>query len=116
MRHDLIFHIVEKDTFKSSINDGEYTPESIEQEGFIHCSTGHQINDTANRIFGEAGPLFLLIIDTKRVDSEIKYEKDSQTGDKFPHIYGSLNVMAILDKIEIEPDNNGKFDLEFSSN
>ena len=115
MAHDLIFHIVEKEIFKSSVKDGEYIPESIEEEGFIHCSTGFEINDTANRIFSDKTDLLLLIIDTKRVEVPIKYEKDPDLGKEFPHIYGPLNTIAILDKIDLEPNDEGEFDLEFSS-
>lgn len=115
MQHDLIFHIVGKKQFKQLENDGEYQPESLEQEGFIHCSTGDQINDTANRIFSNKRHLFLLIIDTKRVENEIKYELDEELGEKFPHIYGPLNTNAILDRISLNPDKKGNFDLEFTS-
>jgi len=115
MQHDLIFHIVEKKSWKHIENKGEYIPETVEQEGFIHCSTGHQINDTANRIFKDKHHLFLLIIDSKRVEAPIKYEEDSKLGIEFPHIYGPLNTNAILDKISLNPDKKGNFNLEFSS-
>ena len=115
MKHDLIFHIVDKNSYKSSVKHGEYTPESIEQQGFIHCSTGYQVNDTANRFFSDETGLLLLIIDTNRVDPSIKYEEDHETGEEFPHIYGPLSIHAILDKIEIEANEQGKFNLEFSS-
>lgn len=116
MPEDLIFHIVEKRTWKNIENRGEYSPESLEQEGFIHCSTGDQINATANRIYQGKRHLFLLIIDTNRVDAPIKYEEDPDLEEKFPHIYGSLNTVAVLDKISLNPDKKGNFHLEFSSN
>lgn len=115
MQHDLIFHIVEKKSWKHIEKSGEYKPESLELEGFIHCSTGHQINNTANRIFKDKRHLFLLIIDTKRVESPIKYEDNAEQNEKFPHIYGPLNTNAILDKISLNPDKKGNFDLGFTS-
>lgn len=115
MKHDLIFHIVEKKAYKRLENSGEYRPESLDTEGFIHCSTGEQINDTANRIFENKRHLFLLIIDTKRVEADIKYEEDKEQDEKFPHIYGPLNTNAILDKISLNPDKKGQFHLEFTS-
>lgn len=116
MSEDLIFHIVEKRTWKNIENSGEYMPESIERNGFIHCSTGAQINATANRKFKGKRHLLLLIIDAKRVDAPIKYEEDPELKEKFPHIYGALNTSAILDKISLNPDKAGKFHLEFTSN
>ncbi len=115
MQHDLIFHIVEKKAWKRLENAGQYEPESIEQEGFIHCSTGFQINETANRVFKNKRHLLLLIIDVKRVEAKIKYEEDSDLREKFPHIYGSLNTNAVLDKISLNPDKKGNFSLDFSS-
>jgi uncharacterized protein (DUF952 family) len=115
MNHDLLFHIVEKKAWKRLENAGQYEPASIEEEGFIHCSTGFQINDTANRVFENQRHLLLLIIDVKRVEAPIKYEKDADLREEFPHICGPLNTNAVLDKISLNPDKKGKFSLDFSS-
>lgn len=116
MPEDLIFHIVEKKVWKKIENSGEYAPESLDQEGFIHCSTGSQINETANRIFHGQRHLLLLIIDATRVNAPIKYDDDSDLKEKFPHVYGPLNTSAIMDKISLNPDKKGAFHLEFTSN
>jgi uncharacterized protein (DUF952 family) len=116
MQHDLIFHIVDKKALKKFKNDGVFKPESLEQEGFIHCSTGQQINDTANRLFYNQNHLLLLIIDVNRVAADIKFEEDADNGDCFPHIYGPLNTDAIMEKITINPNKEGDFDIEFTSN
>jgi len=115
MKDDLIFHFTDTETWRAHKNSGEYSPEVLEQKGFIPCSTGYQINDTANRCFAGRAHLLLLIIDTNRVKPTIKYEENTDTGQSFPHIYGPLNLDAVLDKITLEPDESGAFDLQFVS-
>jgi uncharacterized protein (DUF952 family) len=115
MRDDLLFHLTTKEDWKTFQKGGSYEPESLEAEGFIHCSSGNQVEDTANRIFSDQDSILLLVIDATMLREDIKYEKDPETGDKFPHIYGPISVNAIIDKIEIKAEDNGKFNIEFSS-
>jgi uncharacterized protein (DUF952 family) len=116
MQDDLIFHLVDKENWKTNHKKGEYSPESIEQEGFIHCSSGPQLNDTLKRLFKNNQKLWLLIIDTKRVEPVIKYEKSGNLQQAFPHIYGSLNTDAILDKISLKQGEGEHLSLNFSTN
>ena len=115
MEHDLIFHFVKPSELKLRTENGVYSPESLEREGFIHCSTGAQINETANRLYKNDENILLLIIDTKRVESDIKFEKDEELNQKFPHIYGSLNTIAILDKIPLSKKEGEKLEIDFFS-
>ncbi|WP_445665024.1 DUF952 domain-containing protein [Fodinibius sp. AD559] len=116
MRDDLLFHITTKDDWKQFNNSGSYEPESLESEGFIHCSTGEQVEATANRIFGDKDEILLLVIDATTLHEDIKYEKNEDTGEKFPHLYSPLNTNAIIDKITIKAEDNGNFDIAFTTN
>lgn len=115
MREDLLFHITTRDNWDQYKNSGNYQPESLETEGFIHCSTGSQLQDTANRLFGDKDEILLLVIDASMIREDVKYEKDSKTGNKFPHIYAPLSVNAVIDKIDIKAEENGKFNIAFTS-
>lgn len=115
MRHDILFHITTRDTFAEGKKSNNYEPESLEAEGFIHCSCGDQLNDTANRLFGEFNKILLLVIDVSNLQSPLKYELDETTGQKFPHIYGPLNKDSIIDKIDIQPEDDGTYDISFNS-
>jgi uncharacterized protein (DUF952 family) len=53
--------------------------------------------------------LVLLCIDAGRVESEIRY--DGTEGEKYPHIYGPLNVDAVVKALDFRPRNDGKFTL-----
>jgi len=60
----------------------------------------------------------LLCIDEDKLKSECKYEDptagrqyDPSVGNLFPHIYGSINISAIIKAVNFPPDNNGLFSL-----
>ncbi|NGP89054.1 DUF952 domain-containing protein [Fodinibius halophilus] len=116
MRHDLLFHITSKKEWKEYQNNGRYEPETLEDEGFIHCSSGEQIEDTANRLFSDKDKILLLVIDVSTLGENIKYEKDEETGEKFPHLYEPLESSAVIDKIEVGAEDDGTFNIGFSSN
>lgn len=115
MRNDLLFHITTRDDWKQHQRGGNYEPESFEKEGFIHCSTGSQLEDTANRLFGDEDEVLLLVIDVSMVREDLKYEKDEETGEEFPHIYAPLRISYVIDKIDIKAEDNGKFSIDFTS-
>lgn len=115
MREDLLFHITTKDNWKEYKTNGNYEPKTLESEGFIKCSSGNQLEDTANRIFSDKDEILLLVIDVSLVREDIKYEEDEDTGKKYPHIYGPLSTNAIIDKIAIQAEENGTFNIAFTS-
>ena len=54
----------------------------------------------------------LLCIDDARVRPEIRYEAPSEgSPDRFPHIYGPLNVDAVVKELPFEPQADGTFEL-----
>lgn len=115
MREDLIFHITTDEYFHNHKTANKYQPESLDTEGFIHCSKGSQIEKIANRLFPDEDQLLLLIIDVSTLGSDIKFEADEEREEKSPHIYGPLNLDAIMDKLNIFTEKNGDFKIEFSS-
>jgi uncharacterized protein (DUF952 family) len=115
MRDDLIFHITTNDHWKKYKNNNSYSPESLDSEGFIHCSTGEQVEETANRLFGDEAEILLLVIDANMLRDDVKYEEDPDTGTKFPHLYNPLSANAIIDKITIKAESDGSFDINFKT-
>jgi uncharacterized protein (DUF952 family) len=105
----LILHITPRSHWQKAQQDGVYRADSLDAEGFIHCSTPTQVVATANSFFrGQAG-LVLLCIESDRVQSEIRYE--TVHGSQFPHLYGLLNLDAVTQAIDFEPDEDGNFTL-----
>lgn len=104
-----ILHISKRQEWERAKNTGIYRAESLDSEGFIHCSKATQINKVANRFFRNQTELVLLFIDTDKVKSEIRYEMAD--GELFPHIYGVLNVDAVYEVIDFEAGEDGLFEL-----
>ncbi|MDX1618823.1 MAG: DUF952 domain-containing protein [Balneolaceae bacterium] len=115
MRDELIFHLVPKDDWKEHQDSGVYRPDTLEEDGFIHCSTGKQVQQVANRRFPGRDDLLLLIVDVAGLESDVKMETAESGEEAFPHIYGPLNIDAIIDKISLEPQEDGSFYIEFDS-
>ncbi len=106
----IIYHITKAELWQSSQTRGCYRGDTLEGEGFIHCSLGCQLIDTANRFFAGEDGLVILGIDANRVDAEIRFE-GLPGGDKFPHIYGPLNLNAVTAIIPLTPEADGRFAL-----
>ncbi len=97
---DPIFHLALPDDWAAAFGVGEYTMSTrgvtLEQEGFIHCSTRDQMQDAANRFYSDVDQLVVLTIDPLLVPSPIVLEPPAPGMDVlFPHIYGPLPIVAV---------------------
>jgi glutathione S-transferase len=108
-----IYHIAYLADWKQAQDDGEYRMSTrgrtLEQQGFIHAGAAAQVAPVANVIYlGEAG-LLVLVIDESKIESEIVYESVPGWDDPFPHIYGPLNVDAVVETLPFESGPDGGF-------
>ncbi|MBF2013727.1 MAG: DUF952 domain-containing protein [Rivularia sp. T60_A2020_040] len=106
----LILHITPRQDWEKAKLIGIYQTDSLEAEGFIHCSKPSQIVKVANLFFKNQTDLLLLFIDSDRVESKISYDQVGGN-ETFPHIYGALNNDAVFKTIEFKPNQNGLFEL-----
>ena len=70
---------------------------------FIHAATAEQVPLVAAAYYRDAPDLVLLIIDTERVRPELRYEQVPGQPDPYPHIYGPLNLDAVLETRPFQP-------------
>ncbi len=105
-----IFHITQRQQWEQANLIGSYRGDTLDSEGFIHCSQATQIIKVANRFFPNQLGLVLLAIDSNQVKAKIRYEA-AEIGELFPHIYGALNIDAVYQVINFEPQKNGLFEL-----
>ena len=104
-----ILHITKQEIWEKGITSGIYRGDTLDSEGFIHCSKPNQVIAVANFLFRGQTDLVLLSIDPEKVIPEILYE-NVEGGDKmFPHIYGPLNLDAVTNVFEFEPRPDGTF-------
>jgi uncharacterized protein (DUF952 family) len=106
----MILHICSIKDWEEAKENGVYKADSLSTQGFIHCSTPEQVIEVADYVFKGQSNLILLLIDENKVDHEIKYE-DAGNGKLYPHIYGPLNIEAVLDTRDFPADAEGNFKL-----
>lgn len=106
-----IYHITSGAEWQKALQDGQYSAPSLNQEGFIHASTGEQVAGTANLFFQGQRELVLLVIDTTRLLAEVRFDAVRTHGAEqfFPHIYGSINLDAVVEVLEFQPSSDGQF-------
>ncbi len=108
----VIVHLASQAAWKHAIQTGEYRTASLESEGFIHCSLPGQVRSVANTWFAGQTGLVLVVLDPARCRSEVRMEPGSDRPEElFPHLYGPINLEAVLQVIPYEPGPNGRFPL-----
>ena len=107
----MILHITTRSAWETAQHQGLYRHASLETEGFIHASTPAQVLFPANQLYkGEAG-LVLLCLDPSKIEPDVVYEDCYDTGHQFPHIYGPLNIEAVMGVVDFPPNPDGSFSL-----
>jgi len=108
-----IFHIARQTDWEAAVDAGTYRESTLgrtlEQEGFIHCSERQQVAGVANAFYRAVDGLVLLVIDVDRVGAEVRYEALGGGTERFPHIYGPLNVDAVIAVRRFEAGRDGVF-------
>ena len=104
-----IFHIAANADWQRARENGSYDVESLAIEGFIHCSHSHQVVEVANRLFQGRADLVLLRIARNEVDAAIKEENCGGGEILYPHVYGTLNLNAIVEVLPLFPRADGTF-------
>lgn len=65
------------------------------EDGFIHFSSASQVRETAALHFAGQDDLMLIAAKALALGDALTWEA-SRNGDLFPHLYGSLNLAAVL--------------------
>jgi uncharacterized protein (DUF952 family) len=108
----MIYHITYKHVWDAARMEGEYQGDTLISEGFIHCSDEDQVVSVANTRFKGVTGLVLLCIDDARVRPKILRENLEGGHILFPHIYGPLNLDAVVRVENFHPAaKTGLFDL-----
>lgn len=98
----MIYHLALVSDWEAAQQAGAYEISSLgvtlEQEGFIHASRADQWEGVRDRYYGDVvEPLVLLVIDPTRLTSPLVVEAVAGTGDEYPHVYGPINVDAVVE-------------------
>src|SRR5262245_43617967 len=116
---NMILHITTHAAWQEAQAHGEYIAPSLSIEGFIHCSTFSQILPVAENFYKGQKELVLLVIDPALLASALQWEAPSEhiphvgvpEGEKFPHVYGPINLNAVLKVVDFNENESGEFTL-----
>jgi uncharacterized protein (DUF952 family) len=103
-----IYHITSNAAWEQAQKTGSYRGDTLETEGFIHCSDRHQFLKVANARFRGRTDLVLLTIDSETVKASLKYEA-GEVGELFPHVYSPLEITAVVRAVPLCAAANGSF-------
>ena len=92
----MIYHIVENEKWQQSLKEGFYEADSLATEGFIHASKEEQVAGVIERYYQGKSNLLLLHIDENKLLPELRYELAPSINEEFPHIFGRLNLDAVI--------------------
>ncbi len=108
----LILHGTARQAWAAAQAEGEYRADSLASQGFIHCSKTDQILRVANLLFRGQHGLVLLVIDPAKLTSELRWEPGEDLSTVvFPHVYGPINLNAVVAVRDFEPGPDGLFSL-----
>ncbi|MBE7103740.1 DUF952 domain-containing protein [Bacillus cereus] len=103
----MITKVITKRNWEIAKTIGEINEASLKEEGFIHCSLLDQALKVAQKHFIHEEEVLLLSINPSLIKAEIKYELASN-GQEYPHVYGVINIEAIVDIVPFSKE-KGEF-------
>ena len=102
-----LVHLCTRAAWQAAQSQGSYQPASLSAEGFIHLSRPDQILKVANTFYRGLPDAILLWIDPACLIAELRWEPVD--ADIFPHLYGALNLDAVVAVSKLLPDPDGVF-------
>lgn len=89
-----------------------YVADSLESQGFIHCSPRDHVHVPATLLARGRTDLVVLEIDEARLPSPPIWEDGDPPdpdGRQFPHVYGPIPVSAVVAVHDLPPRPDGTF-------
>ena len=97
MESEFIYHITTQAEWEQAKINNEYLPLNYEADGFIHCSIERQVAGVIERFYQGQKNLVKLKIEKEKVNRPVLFELAHDINELFPHIYGSLNIDAVVE-------------------
>jgi uncharacterized protein (DUF952 family) len=91
-----IYHVTSKNEWELALEKGYYEAPSLASEGFIHCSTEGQVAGVLERYYAGQTGLLKLVIDPLKLEHPLKYELAPSVNEEFPHVFGPINLDAVV--------------------
>jgi glutathione S-transferase len=114
-----IFHITTEAEWILAQLEGAYHGSTrgltLVEVGFIHCALQEQVHRVANSFFRGVPHLVLLRIATDRLKAQLRFEGRQGGNELFPHVYGPLNLDAVVAVAPLRAGADGNFGLPLAA-
>lgn len=111
MQEDLIFHVVSRRKWTKLNKEGVFAPEDFDPNEGMRCALPQNLEEYLNTEYKGRKNLFLLVIDVSRLATDMKKKKESG----YVVLFQPINIDAILDKIRLDANDDGEFDITVKS-
>jgi ribosomal-protein-serine acetyltransferase len=116
LRDKMIYHIAQRTAWDEAGALGMYRAKSLDTQGFIHFSRLSQVLRVANAVYRDDPDLVLLAVDVRQLSAPLRHEPPDPTipaehyvGELFPHLYGALNLSAVMRVDALPRQTDGSF-------
>lgn len=92
----MIYHITTRQQWHDAQKIGFFEEPSLHSEGFIHNCTEAQVQGVLDRYYKGKADLLLLHIAEEKLTAELKYELAPSVNEEFPHIFGRIDLDAVV--------------------
>lgn len=99
----MILHLAVRSEWEAARDVGSYPWSTrgltLDEVGYVHCSHEHQWRGVRDRFYADLADdeLVLLIVDESKLSSPVVVERLDGAPDAFPHIYGPLDIAAVVE-------------------
>lgn len=111
--NDLVFYVLSSRKWKERQSGGELLSESGERDEAIPLLFADQVESACNELYAGRKGTLLLVIQASRLLAPLK--KRSVDGKDVPVVEGPINLDAVIDKILLEPNEEGLFEVDIQS-
>ncbi len=110
----MIINLMTKEKYSSLEGEAYFSSPSLQEEGFIHCSSLDQVIKVANKHYKDIDPTLIVLLDEAKIEAKVVFEDLYGKGEDYPHVYGQINTSAIIGVHELERNEEGLFELPTS--
>lgn len=107
MKSDLLFYVVSARKWSDLTRGGMFKPDELIENNKITLIEPDNVNEYLNYKYSGRKNLFLLIIDVTRLDKRPKKDDEGHYV-----VEDAIPVVAILDKIRLNSNKEGEFDIQ----
>jgi uncharacterized protein (DUF952 family) len=106
-----IYKICPASAWREAERQGVYRGSADDaRDGFIHFSAAPQVPETASKHFAGQTGLFLVEVDADALGDALRWEP-SRNDELFPHLYGELDLGAVIAVRELHARPDGTHEL-----